>query len=188
MAVYKACSWRLASGAGSETATLSREASGWVFHGHITRTVAEARIEAEYVVICDPRWNTLTAKVVVSDGRRNWTLDLANENGFWFKNGKRYPAVDGCTDVDLEWSPATNTLPIRRINIPVGGESGLVTAAWIRFPELAVQVLPQTYRRIAEDSYMYRSHGDAFQALITVDQDHLVIDYEGLWNREPMSI
>jgi len=183
MPVYSECSWDFVDGTGSEMASLSRGKSDWVIQGQIARTIAQAQIEVEYVILCDSSWRTKTAKVVVSNGKENRKLDLCNNNGFWFQDGERCPALDGCVDVDLEWSPSTNTLPLRRLNIPVGGESGFVTAAWIRFPELRTQPLLQNYRRMAEDTYLYRSHGGTFEAEISVDRHLLVVSYEGLWER-----
>jgi hypothetical protein len=91
-------------------------------------------------------------------------------------------ALHGLTDVDLGITPATNTLPIRRLD-PAIGESVAVTAAWVRFPELTVESLPQTYTRLAERRYRYESAGGAFVAAIEVDDLGLVIAYEGGWRR-----
>jgi hypothetical protein len=183
MAVNIECSWYLLDGTGSEKAVLSRAKTDWVIQGEIVRLMGGTRLEAEYVVVCDINWTTKMARVVVSDGRENRKTDLRRKDGFWFKDGERYPAIDGCLDVDLEWSPSTNTLPIRRLNIPIGAESGLVKAAWIRFPELIVQPLSQTYLRVADDTYLYRSQAGRFEARITVDGQRLVVDYEGFWKR-----
>ena len=40
--------------------------------------------------------------------------------GHWSRDGELLPAVENCLDVDLEWSPSTNTLPIRRLTIALG--------------------------------------------------------------------
>ena len=42
-------------------------------------------------------------------------------------------AVDGCRDIDLNFSPSTNVLPIRRLSLDVGDQAA-VRAAWLRFP------------------------------------------------------
>jgi len=91
--------------------------------------------------------------------------------------------IKGTVDIDLGWSPSTNTLPIRRLNLEVGQASGEVIAAWVRFPELALQPLPQEYTRLAERQYRYSSRGGAFVANLVVDDHDLVLDYEGFWQR-----
>jgi hypothetical protein len=91
-------------------------------------------------------------------------------------------ALHGLVDVDLGFSPVTNTLPIRRLE-PAIGEVVAVTAAWVRFPELTIEPLPQRYVRLAERRYRYESAGGAFVAEIEVDDLGLVTTYEGGWRR-----
>ena len=43
---------------------------------------------------------------VVADGTRRWQL-----------NGSECGAVAGCVDIDLAFSPSTNLLPIRRLDL-----------------------------------------------------------------------
>lgn len=78
-------------------------------------------------------------------------------------------------------TPATNTLPIRRLKLQVGsGQS--VTAAWVKFPELSVQRLSQRYTRLKENTYRYESD-TGFSAEIVVDDLGLVTAYPGGWRR-----
>jgi uncharacterized protein len=95
--------------------------------------------------------------------------------------GRELPEVGGCRDVDLAVTPATNTLPIRRLDLGIG-MSQSVTAAWIKFPELDLQLLSQRYTRIAENIYRYDSD-PGFSADIVVDDLGLVINYPGGWER-----
>jgi uncharacterized protein len=84
-------------------------------------------------------------------------------------------------DVDLNVTPATNTLSLRRLNLEVGA-SAEVVAAWVRFPELTVEPLWQRYTRIAEDRYGYESDG-GFTSELRVDELGLVVSYKGLFVR-----
>ena len=90
------------------------------------------------------------------------------------------PQVRGCIDVDLGFSPVTNTLPIRRLALPVGGEAA-VRAAWLRFPELEFVPLEQVYRRLAAERYLYESAGGRFRAELEVDAWGLVTRYGDYW-------
>ena len=74
--------------------------------------------------------------------------------------------------------PATNTLPIRRLRLAVGGKRE-IAVAWLRWPELRLERALQRYERLAEDRYRYSSNG--FSAELVVDEHGLVVDYEGLW-------
>jgi len=92
------------------------------------------------------------------------------------------PGVAGCLDVDLAFTPATNILPLRRLALAVG-ESREVTAAWIRFPDLSVEPLPQRYTRRDDRLVRYESRGGAFTAELEVDELGLVVRYPPLWER-----
>jgi hypothetical protein len=60
-----------------------------------------------------------------------------------------------------------------------------LSAAWVRFPELTLQPLPQEYLRLGDCKYRYSSRGGAFVAELLVDEHDLVLDYEGFWQRAP---
>ncbi len=116
-------------------------------------------------------------------GGKSRTLHITANNGHWTEDGREVPVVEGCVDVDLGWSPSTNMLPIRRLNLPVGGDSGIINAAWVKFPDLAIEVLPQRYQRLASDLYRYSSRNGEFAAEIRVDTHGVPIEYEGFWRR-----
>jgi hypothetical protein len=87
----------------------------------------------------------------------------------------------GCDDVDLAVTPATNTLPIRRLDLQIG-QSKSVIAAWVKFPELTVEPLSQRYLRLGKDTYRYESN-TGFSTEIVVDELGLVTTYPGGWER-----
>jgi len=112
--------------------------------------------------------------------QRELHLTVRN-GGRWWVEGEEDARLRGCTDVDLELSPSTNTIPIRRLN-PIVGQESAVTAAWVRFPALTVQPLTQRYTRTGANRYRYVS--GAFATDIEVDDVGLVTRYEGGWIRE----
>jgi hypothetical protein len=59
------------------------------------------------------------------------------------------------------------------------GEIRTVTAAWVRFPSLEVERLEQSYERLAEQRYRYRS--GRFTADLAVDDDGMVLQYGVNW-------
>jgi hypothetical protein len=98
-------------------------------------------------------------------------------------NGRRCPEVEGCLDVDLSFSPITNLLPIRRTELAIGMNVA-VRAAWLRFPELLLAPLEQTYERLGEFQYRYESRNGAFVAVLETNEAGLVTHYPGLWQAE----
>ena len=139
----------------------------------------------DYVVRCDERWHTTGAIVSGWIGDRLERVVVAVlPGGTWRVNGLEIPSVAGALDIDLNWTPATNLLPIRRLDLPIGGEAA-VRAAWLRFPTLSLEPLDQVYRRVTERSYRYESAGGSFVATLEVDDAGLVTLYPAFCERVP---
>lgn len=175
--------WQWLQGTGLERFELLRAADEWIFRGTILTLADDAAAEAQYEIVCDHSFRTRRANVSVHDAAGERTLQIAAESGRWYENGRENHKVQGAIDIDLGWSPSTNTLPIRRLGLEVGQSSGEFLAAWVRFPELTLQPLPQEYVRLEDRSYRYSSRSGAFVANLLVDDDGLVLNYEGFWQR-----
>jgi hypothetical protein len=91
--------------------------------------------------------------------------------------------LEPALDVDLGFSPLTNTLPIRRLGLlgAAPGTSSTVTAAWVLVPALTVVAAQQTYTVLGGGRIRYAS--GTFTAELTVDADGYVLDYPGLATR-----
>ena len=160
-----------------------RTGDEWIFRGTILTLAHDAAAEARYEIACDTLFQTRRANIYLRDSSSERSLKIDAQDGHWFENGRENQAVKGAVDIDLGWSPSTNTLPIRRLKLKVGETSGEFSAAWVRFPELTLQPLPQEYIRQADRQYRYSSRGGVFEANLLVDDDDLVLDYEGFWQR-----
>src|SRR5215813_7180721 len=137
-----------------------------------------------YQIGCDANWVTRSTLVTGWLGRRTIEINVVHQgNGRWQLNQRDSPAVQGCTDVDLNFSPATNLLPIRRLNLEIGA-TAQVRAAWVRFPSFELEPLEQSYTRLKQNLYRYESAGGRFVAELTVDEAGLVVDYGKVWSRE----
>jgi uncharacterized protein len=187
--------WQGIQSPGSEWCTLEREPEGWRFRGIVLAEVATVPVLVQYAVALASDWSTRAVEIVMRSGDasepRELTLTVAPDQRWQITRvpspNPAMPQDDlqallGLVDVDLGFSPVTNTLPIRRLN-PAIGEAVAVTAAWVRFPELTIEPLPQRYIRLAERRYRYESAGGAFVAEIEVDDLGLVTAYEGGWQR-----
>lgn len=158
--------------------------SGSSLEGTAVTTFDERACSLSYRVECDEEWRTRSARVTGWIGSETVDVTITvDERGRWRLNDVEQPALDGCIDVDLSFTPATNTLPIRRLALPVG-QSAPVSAAWFRVPSLQMEPLDQIYHRTAEQTWQYSSGGGSFTARIEVDAEGVVVDYEGIWIRE----
>lgn len=174
--------WRPLLWRGSDQCSLWRDVRGWRMEGIALATPADGEPQQlRYAVHCAPDWTTREATVDVRTPAGQRFLDLRMRDGRWSLNGREVEALRGCLDVDLGFTPATNTLPIRRLELEPG-ESRDVIAAWVRYPELSVEPLSQRYTCLAADRYRYES-GTSFSAELTVDDTGLVREYPGLWRR-----
>jgi hypothetical protein len=172
--------WQRLDEPGHDSARLWRESSHWRIAGTalFAREMRPCRLD--YAIVCDAAWNTLSARVSGWVGDNlvaiELTVDAARR---WRLNGADCPAVQGCMDVDLHFTPATNTLPIRRLELAIGAGAP-VRAAWFS-PDFSMKPLDQIYRRAGPTTYRYESDGGRFTAELEVNEAGLVRSYEGLW-------
>ena len=176
---------------GAEWCELARTGDGWRLSGTALIALDGSPSTARYAIDLAPDWSTREARIGARAGveERERSLHLRADNGEWRIERESATAhrddpdsVRGLIDIDLGFTPATNTLPIRRLAPAVGGSVN-VTALWVRFPELTIEPLPQRYTRLGETRYRYESAGGAFVAELEVDDLGLVVSYEGGWRR-----
>ena len=139
--------------------------------GHAQRFDYELELDAAAV--------TRRAQITAVLPERTEVFDIATDAaGSWWRSGKLILEDPDALDVDLGFSPVTNSLPIWRLNLEVGGTRE-ITALWLQYPELRLVPARQTYERLGEVSYRYAS--GSFEAVIRVFPDGLVEDYVGYW-------
>jgi uncharacterized protein len=178
--------WRRLDVPGHEEARVEQAADGWHLTGTLEVEEADVAARLRYEIGCDPAWHTRSAVIEgTAAGRPVRFVLAADGTGNWTQDGVPLPALAGALDVDLGFTPATNTLPIRRLGLAVG-ETRPVRSAWLRFPELRLEPLDQTYLREAERVYRYRAtvDGESFTARLDTDTFGRVLLYEGLWEAE----
>jgi len=156
----------------------TRTETGFQLSGLILQAHQDAPFVVRYSIDVDEAWRTHAMQVEIENDGQHRTRLVADGAGHWSRDGKQLPALDDCLDVDLEWSPSTNTLPIRRLGLALG-ETKVVAAAWVRFPSLDVQRLDQSYERIDERRYRYRS--GRFTADLAIDEGGIVLQYGVNW-------
>src|SRR5690348_6453453 len=107
--------WQPWQGTGLEHLRVDEQADQITFDGLIVRQDGQQVTRLGYVVECDARWHVtgvwlrlLGAEIrdLRSDGMGTWEDET----------GSRHD-LTGCIDIDIAASPATNTLPIRRLQL-----------------------------------------------------------------------
>jgi hypothetical protein len=176
--------WRRLDQPGHESAKLVFQNSCWHLNGTAVFANKRQSCRLDYLVICDSAWQTLSGKIAGWVGNELIEIELAiDSEGRWQLNGTECPQVAGCIDLDLNFSPSTNLLPIRRLGLAVGQEAQ-VRAAWLRFPSFTLEPLEQIYRRLNATTYRYESAGGKFVAELQVNAAGFVTHYPNFWIEE----
>jgi uncharacterized protein len=176
--------WRGIYFGGHEATRLYQLDTEWCLEGTAVFSSENRTCLLSYMVLCDLSWRTVKGTVSGWLGNDNVNVDISVDvRHRWTLNGVEKPAVNGCVDLDLNFSPSTNLLPIRRLNLAVGQQAE-VSAAWLRFPSFELEPLSQVYTRLDEVTYRYSSSGGKFVCDLTVNDAGFVTDYPGLWRAE----
>lgn len=177
--------WRGIDLRGHEACRLYQVGTEWRLEGTAVFSSHNRVCGLSYLVACDSSWNTLRGMISGWFGDDSVKIELSVDPLYhrWQKNGVEKPDVSGCIDLDLNFSPSTNLLPIRRLNLGLGQQAE-VKAAWLRFPSFELEPLSQVYTRLDEFTYRYSSAGGKFVRDLTVNKFGFVTDYPGLWQAE----
>jgi len=176
--------WRRLDQPGHEFSRLSLQYSHWHLAGTAVFAHDQQACRLDYLVVCDAGWQTLSGRVRGWVGNQPVAIELSADSARrWSLNGVECPAVAGCLDLDLNFSPSTNLLPIRRLELAIGMEAE-VQAAWLRFPEFTLEPLVQLYRRISATTYRYESAQGTFVAELQVNTAGFITRYADIWQVE----
>ena len=182
MNIIESVLWRCLRWPGHEAARLVEYDNGWLLEGNAAFAHEGHPCSFTYMIRCDEAWRTRQVLVDGSIGSQPIHVSI-DVDDVWTLNGSKSSDVSGCVDIDLNFSPSTNTLPIRRLDLAVG-QSASVSAAWLRFPSFKLERLDQEYARIGEETYSYRSIVSGFLAELQVSRNGLVLNYGEIWTAE----
>jgi hypothetical protein len=92
--------------------------------------------------------------------------------------------LDGCADLDLGFTPATNLLQLRRLAL-APGQAADVAVAWLDVAGGTLEVLFQRYERRSTATYFYAAPRFDYSAVLIVDATGFIHRYPGLWEVDP---
>lgn len=178
--------WQHLDAAGWEHVRIQADHPGWnVYDSILIRQHGDQVLRGGYTLVTDKEWKTLELRLMLetepgvmdgihllTEGDCKWTD--AQENPM--------PELDGCLDVDVRWSPLTNTLPINRIPL-VAGEEQEIRVVYIDLPGLVVRPRVQRYLRTSDDAVRYISETRDMEFDIVTDSEGFVAEYPGLFQR-----
>ncbi len=114
----------------------------------------------------------------------------ADESGNWYDRigNRTLDILQGCFDVDIGITPATNTLPIKRLCLREGESRG-ITVAYVPLPDqVDGAFLPEPAEQrytclVSGRRYKYEGLFRAFTAELEIDESGLVLDYPETFRR-----
>lgn len=173
--------WRALDREGHDTCRLSQTKEGWILVGHTEFRDILGLAAINYVVRCDRNWITQGADIAGQHSGHRVQAKIEQLGDTWWLDGKEQPDVKGARDVDLSFTPATNLMPLRRLDN--GGKPA--TAAWLQYPCAKLVPLVQTYTPTdVENMVRYYAKQTDFAADLTLDRSGFVTHYPGFWEGE----
>jgi len=182
--------WRPWDEPGLEHLHVTFAADGLRAVGLILRKLNEAHLRCRYELETDSAWRTrkLNFAVMASGDTAGNRLALESDGaGNWQVDGKPNADLKGCIDPDIQISPFTNTLPIRRLGLDAGAGAD-IRVVYVPLPDLQPHPTEQRYTCLEKlgpggGRYRYDDSFWDFTAEIPVDADGLVTDYPELFER-----
>ena len=148
-------------------------------------------LRCHYRLTADAKWRSRALDLVVQDGGpapRETALALSGDGkGRWRVDGARAPDLDGCLDLDIQVTPFTNSLPIRRLDL-AAGEIADLRVVYLPVPDLTPVPAEQSYAclrplGLSGGLYRYESAASGFSADLPVDSGGFVVDYPDSFRR-----
>lgn len=170
--------WQDISNGALDRCQLHATSGGLRLAGTVLTAAHGDPLEVRYLVLTEESGLTCRVELDLNNGSSRRVLSADGAGRWHWEGDPELTEVAGALDVDLTVTPATNTLPIRRLGLDVGQAVDL-RMAWVQFPDLEVIPSEQRYERLTADRWRF-STGD-FQAELVVDHNGLVLDYGGLF-------
>jgi hypothetical protein len=157
----------------TEDFILSAYEFGFRFAGKTLILHDGTSVEIDYAVETRPDWSTRSARISIPALATSFEVEVG-DGGMWVIDGDHRAELDGCLDIDLGWTPSTNTLPIRRLRLATGVPT-TARVTWLKWSELVFIPAEQTYTKRGDGTFTYAS--DNFSADLEVDEHGVVITY-----------
>lgn len=176
--------WRRIDTPGHDGCRLEGSDAGWRLDGTAVFRAGEASAQLTYSVVCDSAWRTQNGQV------RGWigseAVDFRASRtaaGVWTLNGAPVEGLAECVDLDFGFTPATNLLQLRRLDL-VEGQTAEVPVAWFDVSGGTLSLLQQRYERRTKTTYWYEALRFDYAALLEITPNGFVRRYPGLWEME----
>ncbi|OBF63015.1 hypothetical protein A5753_13375 [Mycobacterium sp. 852002-51971_SCH5477799-a] len=141
---------------------------------------------AYYDLLTDETGATKRLGMTVTLAERERVFSFArDEENMWLvtdHQGEHRAAYNGALDVDVEFSPFFNALPIRRLGLYERAASVTLPVVYVNMPEMSITADTVSYSSTGSlDVIKLRS--PISDTTVSVDDDGFIVDYPGLAER-----
>jgi len=173
--------WRRLDVDGMDACSFGQCEDGYEISGSALYLDGKRAIKLDYRVSCNSDWSTRAAWVSRWVGSERKGLSISRDTAVtWTVDGVELEEAAGLLDVDLGFTPATNTNAIKRLSLGVGDEAE-TTAVCLDTDDWCFKPLTQIYRRLSETEFAYCSPSHDYSATLIVDDFGIVREYPELW-------
>jgi hypothetical protein len=179
--------WRAWEGDGLEEASLRPSGRGVAISSVVIGTRNGNDYGVRYAIECNRDWTVASLALETVEGMR---VDVRSPTrGRWTDaDGKPLAEFDGCDGLDLEGTPITNTIALRRLNLTADDRPVENRMVYVPFDSFEPFVDEQRYTCLKTGRrYRYEAVDGSFEAEVEVDEDGLVVDYPPLFRRVSLS-
>ena len=165
--------WVRQDGAGNDACRFADADGGYLIDGSSTDAgwnILRYRIRA--------RKDGTTRRVRI--GAKSRIFVQRTTNDAWTLNGAPAPDVEGAKDIYLGFTPASMTLPIRRLKLDIGDEATFLVAS-LDLANEQLEPLHLTLRRITSLEYKCLQTETGGTSCLSVNQHGIVQIAKGRW-------
>ncbi|QEC42020.1 putative glycolipid-binding domain-containing protein [Pseudobacter ginsenosidimutans] len=153
-----------------------------IVRGHITGEEEGKPYYASYILHLNLQWEVQSVSVMMKSDESVELFFEKKPDGWFDKDGKALVTLKDCTDIDISLTPFTNTLPVRRLEMPRGATRE-ITVLYFKLPEGEFYPMQQSYTNIDDRFYKYENIDGGYAAVLELDKDGIVVYYPGRWQR-----
>lgn len=166
---------------GHDACRIRKTGTIWLIEGTAIFGNSNASSNLNYHLTFNEDWSSRSNRISGWSSTNEIKLLIERDaNSQWKLNGEIIASLQGSLDLDLGFTPATNTNAIRRLHLDIG-ERRETVAAWLDASDWRLKPLKQSYERLTNNLYEYRSMNNNFCARLTTNGFGVVTEYPSLW-------
>ena len=137
----------------------------------------------DYAIKTNRNWECISFEVTTQLSDNKETINYHSDGkGNWTKNGVPLNEFKGCIDIDISLTPFTNSLPINRLQWELNNPQQ-IKVLFIDILSQKMVAVQQRYTKLSNTEYRFENVPNDFEAIITVDELGMVVNYPELFVR-----